>query len=75
MPIKTLNERIADVSFHLQSLTAPEFSVQVQDAVERKDKNTLISVCKKAKIPRTYLGTVVSVLMSVGPNQKWPPVL
>jgi hypothetical protein len=70
--MKTLNERIADVSFHLQSLAAPEFFSQVQDAVERKDKNSLIQVCKKAKIPAVYLGTVVSVLLSVGPEQKWP---
>jgi hypothetical protein len=72
--MKTLNERIADVSFHLQSLTAPELFSQVQDAVERKDKNSLIQVCKKAKIPAVYLGTVVSVLLSVHPDQKWPSV-
>ena len=71
--MKTLNERIAEVSLHLQSLTAPEFCSEVQDAVERKDKNSLINVCKKAKIPAVYLGTVVSVLLSVGPEQKWPP--
>lgn len=71
--MKTLNERITDLSFHLQSLTAPEFSQQVQDAVERKDKESLVKVCKKAKIPGTYLSTIVSVLLSVGPDQKWPP--
>lgn len=70
--MKTLNDRIADVSFHLQSLTAPEFSSHVQDALERKDKNSLIRVCKKAKIPEKYVSTVVSVLLSVGPEQKWP---
>jgi hypothetical protein len=73
--MKTLNERIADVSFHLESLTTPEFFPQVQDAVERKDKNSLVKVCKKAKIPTAYLGTVVSVLLSVGPEQKWPPTV
>ena len=73
--MKTLKERIADVSFHLQSLTAPEVFSQVQNAVERKDKNSLIKVCKKAKIPAVYLGTVVSVLLSVGPEQKWPDVI
>jgi len=72
--MKTLKERIADVSFHLQSLAAPEFFSQVQNAVERKDKNSLIQICKKAKIPAVYLGTVVSVLLSVGPEQKWPDV-
>jgi len=73
--MKTLNERITAVSFHLQSLMAPEFFSQVQDAVERKDKNSLIQVCKKAKIPAVYLGTVMSVLLSVGPEQKWPSVV
>ena len=72
--MKTLKERIADVSFHLQSLAAPEFFSQVQNAVEGKDKNSLIQVCKKAKIPAVYLGTVVSVLLSVGPEQKWPDI-
>ena len=73
--MKTLNERISDVSFHLQSLAAPEFYSKVQDAVERKDKNSLIKVCKKAKIPPVYLGTIVSVLLSVGPEQKWPAAI
>jgi hypothetical protein len=70
--MKTLNERISDVSFHLQSLAAPEFYSKVQDAVERKDKNSLIKVCKKAKIPGSYMNIVVSVLLSVSPEQKWP---
>ena len=73
--MKTLNERIADVSLHLQSLTAPDFFSQVQHAVETKDKNSLIKVCKKAKIPPVYLGTIVSVLLSVGPEQKWPAII
>ena len=75
MFMKTLNERICDVSLHLQSLAAPEFSSKIQDAVERKDKNSLIKVCKKAKIPRNYINVVVSVLLSVGPDQKWPSPL
>jgi hypothetical protein len=70
--MKTLNERISDVSFHLQSLTASEFYSKVQDAVERKDKNSLIKVCKKAKIPGSYIDIIVSVLLSVHPDQKWP---
>jgi hypothetical protein len=73
--MKTLNERITEVSSHLQSLTAPEHFSEVQNAVERKDRNALIKACKKAKIPRMYLGTVVSVLLSVEPQQKWPPFL
>jgi len=70
--MKTLKERIVDVSSYLQSLTAPSVFPKVQDAVERKDKNLLMKVCRKAKIPEIYLGNVVSVLLSVGPEQKWP---
>jgi hypothetical protein len=70
--MKALNERIADVSFHLQTLAAPEFCLQIQDAVEKKDRNLLIKLCRKAKVPAIYVGTVVSVLLSVGPDQKWP---
>ncbi len=73
--MKTLNERIVDVSSHLQTLAAPEFCSQVKDAVEKKDRNLLIKVCRKAKVPRIYLGTIVSVLLSVGPDQKWPDLI
>ena len=70
--MKTLDGRIADVSLYLQSLTSPKFFPKVQDAVERKDKNLLMKVCRKAKIPEIYLAIVVSVLLAVGPKQKWP---
>jgi hypothetical protein len=70
--MKTLNERISDLAFYLQSLATPEFSPKIQEAVERKDEKALIGICKKAKIPDVYSSTVVSVLLSVGPDQKWP---
>jgi len=70
--MKTLKERIADISLYLQSLMGPDVFSEVQDAVERKDKNLLIKVCRKAKIPEIYLGPVVSVLLTVGPVIKWP---
>ena len=70
--MKAFNERIADVSLHLQTLTAPEFCSQVQEAVEKNDRNLLIKICRKAKIPKHYLGTVASVVLSIGPRVKWP---
>ena len=70
--MKTLKERIADVASYLQSLMAPDIFPEVQDAVERKDKNLLMKVCRKAKIPEIYLGIVVSVLLATGSPQKWP---
>ena len=70
--MKDFNERLTDVSLHLQTLTAPEFCSEVQDAVEKNDRSLLMEICKKAKIPTQYLSTVVSVVFSVGPNVKWP---
>jgi len=70
--MKTLKERIADVSLYLQSLMAPDFFPKVQDAVERKDRKLLMKVCRKAKIPEIYLGVVVPVLLTIGPVAKWP---
>jgi hypothetical protein len=70
--MKSLSERIADISVYLHSLTAPEFSTNVQDAVQKKDRNSLIQICKNAKIPTSYTGTIVSFLLSVSPEQKWP---
>jgi len=70
--MKTLKERIADVSRYLQSLMTPSVFPEVQDAVERKDKNLLIKACRKAKIPEIYLGILVPLLLDIGPDVKWP---
>ena len=70
--MKTIKERIADLSFYLQSLNTPDMLPKVQDAIEKKDKNLVIKVCNNAKIPDVYIGPIASVLLSVGPNQKWP---
>lgn len=73
--MKTLKKRIAELSSHLQSLMAPEIFPDVQQAVERNDKNSLINVCRKAKVPEMYLTSVTSVLLSVSPDQKWPGIM
>lgn len=67
-----LKERIAEVSQYLQHLLNPVVFPEVQSAVERKDKDSLVEVCRKLKIPEIYLGVIVSVLLSVVPRQKWP---
>jgi hypothetical protein len=69
--MKTLNEEILDISGHLQTLAAPKFSAEIKQAVERNDRSSLVKVCRKAKIPQFYIGTIVSTILSVQP-QKWP---
>jgi hypothetical protein len=73
--MKTFKERISDVSSHLQALMAPSVFPKVQEAVEKKDKKELIEVCRKINIPESYLNTVVSVILSVSPQQKWPAIM
>lgn len=70
--MKGLKERVADISSYLQSLTDPAVLPKVQNAVERKDKNMLVKICRKARIPEIYMGNIVSLLLSVEPQQKWP---
>ena len=71
--MKNLKERIADVSQYLQHLMEPAVFPEVQNAVEKKDKDSLVEVCRKIKIPEIYIGVVVSVLLSISPRQpKWP---
>jgi corrinoid protein of di/trimethylamine methyltransferase len=55
-----------------EQIGADGWTETAEEAVEKKDKNLLLKVCKKAKIPEMYLGTVMSVLMSVSPDQKYP---
>lgn len=70
--MKDLEEKIAEVSSHLQDLMNPEIFPEVQNAVVAKDKNALVHLCGKAKIPQVYIGAIVSVLLTIGPRQKWP---
>jgi hypothetical protein len=50
----------------------PDVFAEVQNAVERKDKNLLVRVCRKIEIPIIYVPIITSLLLSVGPQQKWP---
>ncbi len=71
--MKNLRERIADLSQYLQCLTDSAAFPEVQNAVEKKDKDSLVEVCRKMKIPEVYIGAVVSVLLSIHSRQpKWP---
>ena len=67
-----LNIKISDMSSHLQSLATTEFYPQIQEAVEKKDKNLLIKVCRKAKIPQIEINPIVSLLLSISNLAKWP---
>ena len=72
--MSNLNKNIAELSGCLQSLTTPEFASQVEEAVEKKDKDSLIKICRNAKIPIKYVSSVVTILFNMSsPGQvKYP---
>jgi hypothetical protein len=68
-----INKKIEKISSYLQSLAQPEYCKKVEEAIEKKDRTSLIQICKNAKIPNQYLASVVSVLFSMAtPEQKYP---
>jgi hypothetical protein len=62
--MNNINAKLSDISMHLQTLTCSKYSKQVEQAVEKKDKNSLVKICRKAEIPAVYIGPVVSVVMA-----------
>jgi len=71
--MKALKDRLMEISEHLQRLLEPSIYPMVQKAVQTKDKNKILEICRKANIPTIYLSTVVFLLLSVSPEQtKWP---
>jgi len=70
--VENLKERMADVSMYLQRLMEPNVFPEVQNAVEKKDKDLLVDVCRKIRVPEIYTGVIVSVLLSMSGRQpKW----
>ena len=69
--MENLSNKLSSLSIHLQTLSKPEYSEKVQQAAEKNDKAMLVKICKSANIPAAYIGSVVSVVLSVSP-QKWP---
>jgi hypothetical protein len=70
--MKELKDRIADISTYLNRLTKKEVYSEVQTAVVQQDKEALVGICRKVKVPDIYVGSVISLLLSIAPQQKWP---
>lgn len=67
-----LKRRIGEVSAYLEHLMDPAVFPEVQDAVEKQGKDQLVEVCRKTKVPEIYIGVIVSVLLSISRQPKWP---
>ena len=70
--VKDFKERMGEVSMYLQHLMEPTVFSDVKNAVEKKDKDSLIEVCRKVRVPEIYMAAIVSVLLSMNGRQpKW----
>ncbi|MCW4030131.1 MAG: hypothetical protein NWE92_10860 [Candidatus Bathyarchaeota archaeon] len=71
--MQTLGIRVNEFSGYLQSLASSEYCKKVEEAVEKKDHKSLVTICRKAKIPSKYTSAIVSTLMHMAtPQQKYP---
>lgn len=70
--MKNVKERILDISTYLNCLTKREVFAEVQSAVEQQNKKALVGICKRMNIPEIYLASIIGLLLSVAPRQKWP---
>jgi hypothetical protein len=74
--MNNLSINIVEVSGFLQSLTMPEYSSKVETAVEKNDKEALLVIFNRAKIPNKYFSTIMTALFSMAsPQQKYPEFL
>ena len=73
----SISKRISKISAYLQSLSTPQFSEKIEKAVQKQDRQSIIAICREAKIPKQYSSTIVSVLFSknVSPMDKYPDFL
>lgn len=70
--MESLKTRASKVSFYLQRLMEPKIFPGVQVAVAKKDKENLMEICKKAKIPSSYIVLLISILLATGVWPAWP---
>jgi len=64
--MENLKKRASKVSFYLQRLMESKIFPEVQVAVAKKDKESFLEICKKAKIPSRYIVLLISILLATG---------
>lgn len=70
--MKDLKEKVSEVSSYLQRLMEHDVFPEVIEPVSKSDKDLLIKTCKKADVPDAYTGSVVSLILTLSPQQKYP---
>lgn len=71
--MKNFKQKMSKTAFYMQRLMTR--STEVQEAVARKDKDSLLKTCRQLKIPKRYAITLAALLF-FGPlpcQLVWPP--
>ncbi|MCW4024916.1 MAG: hypothetical protein NWF01_07780 [Candidatus Bathyarchaeota archaeon] len=64
-------ERLSEISQSLKHIAEIENNDALEAAITKNDKEALLEVCKKSKVPRAYRTVIVNLLLSVDPK-KYP---
>ena len=73
--MKDLKEKVCDVSSYLQRLTESDVFTEVTEAVRKSDKDLLVELCKKATVPDVYTASIVSLILALPLQPKYPVFL
>lgn len=70
--MKDLKEKVSEVSSYLQRLMERDVFPEVIEALKKSDKDLLVKTCKKADIPDVYTGSIVSFILTLSQQVKYP---
>jgi len=70
--VKDLKEKVSEISSYLERLMEPDTFREVIDAVEKSDKDLLIETCRKVNVPDVYTGSIVSLILTLSRQIKYP---
>lgn len=73
--MKDLKEKVSEISSYLQRLMERDVFPEVAEAVGKSDKGLLVETCKKADVPEMYTGSIVSLILTLSRQSKYPSYL
>jgi hypothetical protein len=67
--MKKTVERLSEISEALKNISENENNDALEAAVAGNDKEALLEVCRKSKVPKAYRSSIVNLLLSVDPKK------
>lgn len=70
----SMRRTVSDIATYIHRLSEPAFRADVEEAIAKRDEVSFIDVCRRAKIPKKYIASIMPALLfeAVYPLV-WPP--